>query len=204
MANELVKIEFKDGKAYIKTPYLLSFARKMRANGGDWSGDAWVVPEAAVKFGNIREILRECYGYDDTEEPEFVTVKVTVKEDDTLDAYQGPVVLFTKILASASGRDSGAKSGEDVYYVKGCCYSSGSIKNWYSTVEENSEIILSHVPKRIFEKRYADLDEEAKAEKGYVAEILEDESKTEDREALIAEKERLLKRIAEIDKILGK
>lgn len=69
--------------------------------------------------------------------------------------------------------------------------SGGSVKNWESIVEKGSVVILSNVNKNIYEKESTEYD--------ITVEVLETEI---NKQELLSEKERLLKRVAEIDKLL--
>ena len=69
--------------------------------------------------------------YGETDLPDAggsVTVKVTFKEE----WYErcNAVIIFKKVIASARGRDSGARSGDDVTCLEGKPPSGGSMKDW--------------------------------------------------------------------------
>ena len=67
------------------------------------------------------------------------------------------------------------------------------MKNWRSVVEEGSVVVLSSVPETILD--------EAALPCGVTMEVIEDDN-FETRSALIDEKEKLLARLAEIEKLL--
>ena len=123
---------------------------------------------------------------------EKVTLKIHVKE--SVSKKHGDVILFGKILSHATGRDSGAHPGSDVAYIHGSAYSGGSAKNWESVVSEDSEILLHNVNKNLYEEYLENPQEE------YEIEVVTDSI---DSAALKQEKERLLKRIKEIDHVLN-
>lgn len=130
--------------------------------------------------------------YADNEINEKVTLKIHVKE--SVSKKHGDVILFGKILSHATGRDSGAHPGSDVAYIHGSAYSGGSAKNWESVVSEDSEILLHNVNKNLYEEYLENPQEE------YEIEVVTDSI---DSAALKQEKERLLKRIKEIDHVLN-
>lgn len=189
MAN--LQIRKENGKAKVYTPYNSDFVKAIRQVGGaKWNpaDKCWETPESAVDA--IRRIMTKVYGHSDISEDETMTLKVTFTEarSTTCDAEQ----LFGKVLARAFGKTSGAKIGDDVAYISGGATSGGSVKNWQSIVEEGSVAILSNVSKALYEK-----DKDAE---GIVIEIMDGKP---DRAQLLAEKERLLKRLAEIEKMLN-
>lgn len=186
----MMKIEVKNGVANVYTPYNPDFVKKIKGIGGaKWNGSekCWAIPETAVKVA--REIMDDVYGYSDVKENETISLKITFNE--SVSERREDVVLFGKILAHAYGRDSGARVGDDVAYISGGATSGGSVKNWRSVVKDGSVAILSNVNKSVYEK----------TEIGYdvTVEILETKV---NKQQLLEEKERLLKRIAEIDKLL--
>ncbi len=186
----MMKIEVKNGIANVYTPYNPDFAKKIKGIGGaKWNGSEkyWSVPETSVEA--VREIMNDVYGYSDIKENETVTLKITFKE--AVYSSRSDVVFFGKVLAHAYGRDSGARIGDDVAYISGGATSGGSVKNWDSVVEEGSVVILSNVNKNVYEK--------AEIEYDVTVEVLETKA---NKQNLLEEKERLLKRIAEIDKLL--
>lgn len=186
-----MEIRTANGLARVYTPYNPKFVKRIKGIGGaKWDAyeKCWCVPETAVDVA--REIMSDVYGYSDIQKNETISIKVTFNE--AVSEYRGDVILFGKILSHACGRDSGARVGDDVAYINGGPESGGSTKNWCSTVKEGSVAILSNVNKHVYEKEEMNYD--------VTVEVLEE--KKEDRRKLLEEKERLLKRISEINKIL--
>lgn len=187
-----IKINTIDDRAYLETPYNANFVAAVKQIGGaswDRSRRAWSIPAEAID--QAREIMRRVYGEDDRPSTEpSVSVKLTF--DDRICEWHAPVTIMGKTIASAWGRDSGARVGDDVVFVEGRPESGGSVKNWYSVVPEGCVVVLHNVPR-------AALQMELPA--GVTAEVLE--SKGPDRAALEAERARLLARLAEIDQLLA-
>ena len=70
-----IKIKVENEKAYVYTPFNKNFAKKMRAMNGTWNGSAWVVNTMFVSA--VREIMRNVYGYDDTDtDIQTVTLRI--------------------------------------------------------------------------------------------------------------------------------
>lgn len=186
----MIKIEVKDGVANVYTPYNPDFVKKIKGIGGaKWNGPqkCWTIPQTAIEAA--REIMTNIYGYSDIKENETISLKVTFNE--AVYGSCSDVLLFGKILSHAYGRNSGAKVGDDVAYISGGATSGGSAKNWNSIVKKGSVAILTNVNKSVYEK--------AEIEYDITVEVLETKV---NKKSLLEEKERLLKRIAEIEKLL--
>ena len=101
--------------------------------------------------------------------------------------------MFGKTIATAYSRDSGAKLGADVALIKGSICSGGSVKNWNTEIDRDTVINLYNVPVTMYEKE----------KDSYNPEEIKIETGGADTDRLREEKERLLKRIAEIDELLS-
>ena len=189
-----IKVIVKDGRASVFTPFNRDFVAAIRNVGGrKWDADdkCWTVPEESLP--QVRQIMMDIYG--ETDLPGTcgsVTVKVAFREE--YSERGDDVILFKKVIASARGRDSGARPGDDVTFLEGEPTSGGSMKNWESVVPAGCVVLLRHVPLSVWEQ---DKDSEY-----YLAEIV-DEGKDVKCKELEEEKARLLARIAEIDKELA-
>lgn len=186
-----IEIKVDNGRANIYTPYNPQFVRAIKQIGGaKWNPaqKCWSIPEAAIEAA--RGIMTDVYGCTDVSGGETITVKATFAEEVT--AHLADVVLFGKVLAHATGRDSGARVGDDVAFSAGGVTSGGGARNWQSVVREGSVAILSNVSKSLYDK--------AVLPDGVTVEIMDSKI---DREALLAEKARLLKRLAEIETLLA-
>lgn len=185
-----MRIEVNNGIAKIHTSYNPDFVKKIKKIGGakwDYEDKCWKVPASAVD--TVRQFMKDVYGYSDIEKNETISLKVTF--DQEASSKCSDVVLFGKVIAHASGRDSGARIGDDVAFRSGDASSGGSRATWYSIVEKGSVVILSNVNKNVYEKE--------KNTKGITVEVIDT---TVDRQKLVEEKERLQRRIADIEKML--
>lgn len=188
-----IEVKIRDDKAMLYTPYNPEFVKRIKKfSDARWnSGEkCWTIDESNLDAARV--IMKEIYGYADNEINEKVTLKIHVKE--SVSKKHGDVILFGKILSHATGRDSGAHPGSDVAYIHRSAYSGGSAKNWESVVSEDSEILLHNVNKNLYEEYLENPQEE------YEIEVVTDSI---DSAALKQEKERLLKRIKEIDHVLN-
>lgn len=182
-----MKIEIRENTAYVFTPYNPKFVSSIKAIGGaKWDGNerCWKIPAAAVD--TARKVMMDVYGETDLpDDGEKVTVRI--RFDEEVSEERGPIVIFGKTIASAFGRDTGAKVGADVVFVQGAPTSGGSRNRWDTIIPEGCVAEIRNVPT-------AALNDD------YNYEIVEE--KAIDREALEAEKAKLLKRLAEIEELL--
>lgn len=178
--------------AKVITPYNAEFVAKVKGIGGrKWNAAerCWEVPESEIE--TVRVYMMDIFGETDLPtEGEKVTVKVTFNSDES--KRRESITLFGKTLARAWGRDSGAKVGEDVTLISGKVTSGGSVKNWYTEVEEGTVLKVRNVPRAALEQD-TDLD--------VTVEVME--TAGIDRAALMDEKEKLLARLAEIENLLA-
>lgn len=193
----MISIRTDADKAYISSPYNPDFVKGIHSIGSaKWHAATkeWQVPIDSLE--DAKQVLRDVYGTDGSENSEpKVTVKLTIDDNVDLGDIQSidnelVMTLFGREIMSARGRDSGVKVAEGVT-VKGNYKSGGSMK--YPTIEfgKGTEIIVYNVPESLAKK--------AKVKHATVEIVSQPKI---DRQALLDEKERLLKRIAEIDKLL--
>lgn len=130
------------------TPYNPDFVQRVKGIGGAcWTGEFWRVPEKAADA--VREIMRDVYGYDDTMENHTVDLRLTFLEE--VAECKAGVICFAKVLAHAFGRNSGARVGDDVAFIKGGADSGGSAKDWCSIVKEGSIAELYKVNRNVYD-----------------------------------------------------
>lgn len=185
-----MKITVKEGKAYVETPYNKEFVAKIKQIGGArWNGASrsWVVPEAEVD--TVRTYMREVYGETDLpDEDERITVEVTFNES----AYDREITIFGRQICRAFGRDSGARLGDDVTLIEGDIGSGGSRANWNAYIHEGARFRIRNLPCTALS-----------IESPYKVTVVEIQKDGIDREALIAERDKLMARLAEINALLG-
>lgn len=186
-----IKFVENDGKLQIFTPYNAEFVKQIKTIGGarwDSKNRCWTVdPDLA---NSIKEICRNIYGDDGSTPVEKVKIRVTFLIN--VYGHCSAVTRFGKTISRAWGRDSGAVSGDDVAFVTGKPSSGGSVKNWKSVIDAGSVVVITNVPKQLIDDYDRD---EMKVE-------VIDQSADDKKSALIAEKEKLRTRLAEIEKEL--
>lgn len=194
---ESIKITTNGNKAQLYTPYNRDYIAQVKMIGARWDAAAkcWTID--AQKIDDARAIMRKVYGYDDlpqSTETAGKLVDVTIRFNDSCTAANGPVQAFGKVLARAYGRDSGAKIGTDCSLLGGSIDSTGSRATWKTWIDAGTIIKVYNVPEHMATAEH--MPEEA--------EITEIKAHEEiDKVALLAEKEKLLARLAEIEKLLA-
>lgn len=142
-----MQIVMTEKHACIFTPYNPDFVERIKKIGNaKWKSNFWLIPAEAVDAA--REIMRDVYGYDDTMENDTVNLRLTFLEE--VSAEKSSVTCFAKVLAHAFSRDSGARIGDDVAFIKGGGKSGGSAKNWRTIVEKGSIAMLYRVNRNIY------------------------------------------------------
>ena len=182
-----------NGTINIYTPYNRDFVSRIKGIGrARWDADrkCWNIPEAGLE--TARSIMQDVYGETDLPDAwqKMVTVRIKFGDRYTSECRCG-VSAFGRTLARAWGRDSGAKVGDDVIMETGEVTSDGSAKNWYTVIKAGTTFRLQ-VPEGIYQ-RDKDL---------WDTEIVE-ATEADNRAALLAERDKLMARLAEINEILG-
>jgi hypothetical protein len=191
-----IKINTVGEKIQIDSMYNPDFVKKIKAAGGKWNTEmkVWEMDSRAIE--TARKICRDVYGMDDMG-GETVTLRVKVLED--INAFTSPVVIAGRVVATAWGRDSGAKIGDGVSFIEKSPDSGGSVKNWVTTVPKDAVIDLFDIPLCIAEKS-VDNPTMKYDFPLYAAEIKDAQT---DKVALLAERERLMARLSEINALVG-
>jgi len=135
-----MKQEIKENQIFVYAPYLSYAPKKFRNAGGKWDKNTWIF---ALEDQEI--VDRTCidvYGVTGREQ----TAKAKIIARKHISALTESVVFKGFALSVARGRDSGAKTGEGVQLLSGAISSTGSVKNWYSSVTEGTEFIIKEFP----------------------------------------------------------
>lgn len=187
-----ISIEIKDGKAYITSPYNADFVQRIKLMGGRWEKETkrWSIKEEMIDAA--RTVMMEVYGETDCM-PAGETVTLEVRVIDCIAVFHNAIMIAGKTIATATGRDSGARVGDDVAFLVGEPESGGSVKNWKTIIQAGAEFLIYNVPLAKAEEAIANQPEQ------YVITI---RKKQVNREALIAEEKKLLERLAEIRALL--
>jgi hypothetical protein len=139
---ERIRLEIVGDKVKVTSPYNQEFINKARNLRGKWNNNAWWFDDTVIDY--LRDTLVEIFGTSGEESYETCTLLI---KDFNMCQYKGPVELFNVTIAKAYGRDTGAKLGEGIVFIKGKYHSGGSMKNWTTNVCDSTfEIVDFPVP----------------------------------------------------------
>ena len=187
------KVQMTDGeKIKLVSPYHPDLPGQAKAMGGKFNGEKKCWYFDARDEARVRQLAIELFGTDGENNAETVTLRITFPQG--YREHTDGVYVAGRCVARAWGRKTGAKLGEGVVLLKGNIDSGGSMRNWYTYIHPGSVFEIRDVPKAAAEKAVQASSEAMQVE------IVDSQV---DIEALKAERERLLARIAEIDAILA-
>lgn len=131
-----------NGQVKVQTPYNAEFVTKAKNLGGKWDSlsKSWIFSESVLDY--VKEILIQIYGV--TGENDYETCSLIVKNY-SAEIMNNAVVLFGRTIAKASGRDTGARLGDDIIWLSGNYTSGGSAKYW-KTIVENGNFEIQNFP----------------------------------------------------------
>ncbi|MDR2513841.1 MAG: hypothetical protein LBD02_01370 [Christensenellaceae bacterium] len=186
-----------DGKIALYTPYHPDFVAAIKSCGARWDGSlkAWTISKSAIE--SARRHMRAVYGVDDLDDDAtaVVTVRVTMTSAYESD-YTSSLVMYGHVIASASGRDTGARIGDGVAFISKKPGSGGSVKNWRTTIPAGAIFEVYDVPEALVERGHGwsiyGVDP-------CTIEVIRKASEEDTRSKLLEERERLSRRISEID-----
>ena len=182
-----------DSHLQVVTPYHPPFISAAKSQlGAKWTGDSWnfELRDEAEALG----LIEKFYGW----KPGMAFVSVKVFFDEEKCVGRGPFVMLGRTLVSAEGRDSGARLGDGVRLHTGSVGSGGSMKNWLTVVDADTELVVHDVPEAMA-RSYA----EGRRTKDGVRVEIQRTASVVDVAALAVERQDLLARIALVDKLLG-
>lgn len=184
-----VTIAAKNNQIEVKAPYNPAFPKPARRLGGKWLNELWVFD--AKEESRVRELCLKVYGTDGViGVGDLVTVRIEFLKN--FSSRKSGIFFCGRMVASAQSSYSGARVGDGIVFIHGEPESGGSYKNWCTVIPEGSivEIRDAH---RIAAKSCI---KKLNSGEDCSAEII---TESIDKEALFAEREKLVQRIAEID-----
>ena len=130
----------------VTSPYHAGFVTGAKNLGGKYlpSTKSWVFD--ARREAQIRELLVSIYGHDGSplEACDLKKIRITfLRERNRL--CEG-ITIAGRVIVRATGRDSGAKLGEGVALISGRLRSTGSVRNWNTTIDTGTVLELLDVP----------------------------------------------------------
>ena len=137
-----INLKKENGMLVVSTPYNSEFVNRAKNLGGRWDAknSTWVFDESVEDY--VKQTLLDIFGV--TGEASYETCSLIVKNF-TKKAPQRGVDLFSRTIAIAFGRDTGAKLGDGIVWIDGKKVSDGSYKNW-NTYIENATFEIQDFP----------------------------------------------------------
>lgn len=174
----------------LDAPFHPETATAAKAIGGKWDGKTWTF--AARDEQRVRDLARQIWGTDGTPSS-TVTVKIRLGNM----AYEQAIWFAGHRLAHRPSRDERVRLGEGVIITHGSFQQSGgSSKNPRLGGHEQESVMLEV---RDVPAAHPELDTQ---HPHMTVEVIGQDEPADATDALLAERERLLARIAEIDAIL--
>ncbi len=189
------------GRLLVTSPYDPAYTARAKSLGGKWdpARRAWAFDVRDET--RVRAVLVEVYGEDGSAIPASDRVTMRIRFPEGASVERDALRIAGREVASASGRDTGARLGPGVVMEEGRVDSGGSRANWTTYVSKDTVLLLRDVPRGFAERVRA---EPRVGRNTIEVELIEgDGAPAVDREALAAERERLLARLAEINAVLG-
>ena len=191
-----IRIETEGTALDVTSPYNTDFVGRARRLAGRWNATRRVWRFDARDEQAVRDLLVACYGTDGTTMPDVVSVRLTY--DGWWSAAREPFDYAGRIVAAASGRDSGARLGQGVVLLNGGFTSGGSRANWTTETLKSGAVVLLHdIPRRYVETSTVNYD-------CCTTEIVDTSKSEPDLAGLAAERARLTARLASIEASPGR
>ena len=180
-----IKIKNEGGKMYVESPYSADWIKRAKMLHGKWARPCWVF-DADIE-DDVKAALMAIYG-ECGEEVERVDVLITL----TGRSYPQSVSFGGIQIASRSERDYPVRLGDQCILVGGSFdESGGSRANPRVTCEEGTAVKIKGCPRSVYEAHKDDDPDKI------IATIID--SKQTRLAELLKERDRLLRRVAEIN-----
>ncbi|MDI9469028.1 MAG: hypothetical protein QM296_02360 [Bacillota bacterium] len=189
-----VRITVKDNRITTDTPYHAGYIKAAKALGGRWNAADRVWQFDAGVEDRVRAAMIEAYGTDGQQTTATVTIHVKLDEVHDESDKSNEFVIGGRTLVRRRHRDCPVTVGDKCSIVEGSFPEYGGSMRYPSLNWEDGTIMEAReVPESIALRLIEEQPD---------AITIIGETKT-DRDALMAERERLLARIAEIDALLA-
>lgn len=149
---QLYRIEHTgNGEIKVITPYNPEFVSDLKTTFGTrsrrWEDNGWILPPQYED--EVRTLMRKHYGCDDRLTP-MATIEIEAKQE--IRADRGPVIAYGRIIASASGKSSGAFAGDYVAILgqtEDGIRSEGTTRYWQTVIQKGTRFKVLHVTKSL-------------------------------------------------------
>ena len=138
-----VSLKTSENTIQVKTQYNPDFIDEAKQIGGKFNGDQKCWEFDVRNKDLIESILLSIFGTDGRNNN---FVDVIVKVNTRLVSERAPIYLAGRIIAQASGRDTGAKAAEGISFINKKPQSGGSQKYWTTEIAQDSEFKIFDLP----------------------------------------------------------
>lgn len=189
-----MKITRTETKIMVKSDYSTTFVTEAKKISGKWNADNKSWDFDIADEDRVKALLRKIYGEDGETAVETVRVEIVLDKINWSGMPDGVLEMFGRTLLQRRSRDAAVIQHDSVLVVKGSFDRSGGSAK-YPRIAQSSDMVIEvkSVPLALAEKAAADFPDAIR---------IISEAKI-DRATLEAEKEKLLLRIAEIEKLLA-
>ncbi|UOG50897.1 hypothetical protein [Leptospira noguchii] len=190
----MIKTIIKDDQIRVFVDYNTEFIEKAKNLNGKWEPIEKSWSFKLKDHEELKNVLRNVYGEDGESLTEFVNIKILAK-DNIISYDKGGVTLKGREIARAYNNT--VKLGKTVKMITGSIDYAGNSKHLNTRIEKNSVFIIENFPKLLLDQiddRFELLESIPSEEKFFYL------SKVD----LLNEKERLLKRLEELEKLIEK
>ncbi|EMO54825.1 hypothetical protein [Leptospira noguchii] len=191
----MIKTNIKDDQISVFVDYNTEFIEKAKNLNGKWNPIEKSWSFNLKDHEEVKNVLRNIYGEDGESLTEFVNIKILTKENIT--SYdKGGITLKGREIARAYNKDT-VKLGKTVKMISGEIDSGGTSNKVSTIIKENSIFLIEDFPKLLLDQ----IDD-----KFELLEIIPSEEKFRylSKADLLSEKERLLKRLEALEKLIEK
>ncbi len=187
-----ITIENTGSEVIVKAEYNSIFVQKAKAYRGKWQAPHWVFDVRDEQ--RIRDLCKDVYGSDGVTS-ETVTLRIEWRRATYVNC--GAFFVHGRKIAGVREGIPPARLGHGIILLEGGFDSGGSRKNWETTVEAGTVVLVRDFPAG----RAKELIEEQTEEDTRFYSI-EDEATTITRDDLIAERDKLMARLEEVNALL--
>lgn len=187
-----VTVTTENGKTSVTSPYDAEFVTQAKTIGGKWDGSTKAWKFDARDEQRVRDLCRQVYGTDGNpiESGDLITVRVRLADHEG-SKYDNFAKFAGQRIAHRPDRDSSVRLAANVVLIEGKLPSTGGSMR-YPNIDAGNDVI---VEVRDIPRATLSLEREQDYE-------IVGESSNVDVDALLAEREQLLARLAEIDALL--
>ncbi|MDD2321238.1 MAG: hypothetical protein PHO83_14435 [Geobacteraceae bacterium] len=189
----MFSIKVNNSRIVVTSMYNTLFVAEAKNIDGKWSetAKAWVFDVRDEQ--RVRDLCMKYYGTDGVVN-DLCTLKVKWLEDEKSKICSA-ITVYGRPVAKAKGRYTGATLQDGIVLIEGAFTSGGSWQKWVTYVDGGTEVLIRSFPHMAAKDLISD-------QSNNIIYSIEVEESPSEHDALNAERERIIERLAEIDKRL--